>query len=676
MVLPALWLAIAVQGQVLGAGARTQPAAPAAAPGAADGPAYQVSTFELVYLRPDRNQPPLHKNDQPGSALPVDELKVTLGQTPSGFVAPRAGVAPQTMTIADWSHPEARVFYASSIQTILETIRDYYIAQHFMGVFVAPEPTQIDADGKDLRPKGDTRLRVVITLGAVTRMRTLAYGERLDANEPVGKFFARAGQDLFDEPIVPENPTNNPLHERILAQSPVAPQTQPGAAGPHATPQTQPADDRTDLLRRDLLDDYVLRLGRHPGRRVDYSLAPSPELGGVNLDYAVTETKPWLVYAEISNTGTSSTDRIREQFGFRHYQLTNHDDILAVDYNTASFDRTHSVVASYEAPLGDSQYLRGRVFGGWNEFTAADVGQNGASFSGDSWNIGAELIANVYQHGPLFVDLVGGGRYEAIATQSTLPGFVPGSDAFFIPHAGVRVERVTAWNTFRGSATGEFQSHDINHASAERLAELGRPDVSDNWAILRWDVSESVYLEPLLAHLMGRDPLASEHPTMAHELFLDLRGQTAFGQRVIPQYESVDGGLYTVRGYPEAVVAGDDAWLATAEYRFHLPAALALEPEPRKINAKPFRLAPQQTYGPTDWDFAPRAFIDFAAVRNNPGATDSAADQTLIGTGVGFTIQYKRNATFRLDCGFPLQGIPGVVRSGDPRLHFVLTLLY
>jgi hemolysin activation/secretion protein len=163
---------------------------------------------------------------------------------------------------------------------------------------------------------------------------------------------------------------------------------------------------------------------------------------------------------------------------------------------------------------------------------------------------------------------------------------------------------------------------------------------------------------------------------MAHELYFDFRGQSSFDQRVVPQYQMAVGGLYTVRGYPEAAVAGDDALIGTAEYRFHVPRAFAFEPEPHKFLGKDFRAAPQQVYGPVDWDLILRPFLDAAAVHADAGAGLPSQDYTLLGAGVGVELQYRRNITVRLDWGDPLRSIPGVVNAGASRLHFVLTLLY
>jgi hypothetical protein len=612
---------------------RPAAAAPAATQPAGDGPVYLISKFDLLYLRSDPAQPPLEQ---------VAKAKVTLGQTASGFVAPRPGVPTVIVTVAELSVAAPRPFYASAVRTIDEALRDDFKPRHLLGVYVAPDPGQISPAGKDLRPKDQTTLRILLVLGQVTQMRTLAFGERITK---------------------PEERIDNPLHQRLLDESPVQ-------------PAAKSDKDHGDLIRDDELDEYSLWRSRHPGRRVDYSLAPAPEAGGVDLDYAVTETKPWLAYAELSNTGTRYTNRWREQFGFRDYQLTNHDDVLAVDYTTADFNETNDVQVSYEAPLLHAPRIRWRVYGMWDEYAASDIGLNLPDFKGDSWNVGGEIIANVYQSGPWFFDLIGGARFENLSTTNPLPGTEPGDDNFFIPYVGGRVQQLGDWTSFDAIVTTEFQSSDINRASSERLANLGRPDVDESWSIMHWNITESVFLEPLFNKILGRDPAKQQHPTMAHELYFNFRGQSTFGQRVVPQYQMAVGGLYTVRGYPEAAVAGDDALVGTAEYRFHVPRAFAFEPEPKEFLGQPFRRAPQQVYGPVDWDLILRPFLDAAAVHGNAGAGLPSQDETLVGAGVGIELQYRRNITVRLDWGDPLRSIPGVVNAGASRLHFVLTLLY
>ena len=47
-----------------------------------------------------------------------------------------------------------------------------------------------------------------------------------------------------------------------------------------------------------------------------------------------------------------------------------------------------------------------------------------------------------------------------------------------------------------------------------------------------------------------------------------------------------------------------------------------------------------------------------------------------MGAGVGVEVQFKQNATLRLDWGFALNDIPNEVNSGDNRVHVVFTVLY
>ncbi len=191
--------------------------------------------------------------------------------------------------------------------------------------------------------------------------------------------------------------------------------------------------------------------------------------------------------------------------------------------------------------------------------------------------------------------------------------------------------------------------------------------------MLQLEGSHSFYLEPLLEP----EAFASGKGTLAHELYFGGRAQYAFDYRLMPQSEQVMGGLYTVRGYPESVVAGDSMFVVTGEYRFHLPRALAVQPDPTRtrVFGQPFRFSPQQPYGRPDWDLILRTFVD-------AGRTVSSQHQafeennTLVGTGVGLELQIKQNFNIRVDWGIALESVPGVVEGGSNRFHIIATFLY
>lgn len=594
--------------------------------GSASGTFYPVSQFELRYVREHAELPDLSD---------LMNVSVTLGVAADGMlVSGQAGETVVTHTLEDLSDGTVRRYSADALQQILQAASNALMTHEFMGVFVAPDPLQITEDGVDERPEGQTSLRIMIVVGVVDEMRTLARRERIPEDE---------------------DRVNHPLHERLIAESP----SQPG-----------------DVLSREPLDEYALLLSRHPGRRVDVALSPSAELGGVTLDYLVTEVKPWLVYAQLSNTGTDSTGKWRQQFGFRHYQLTNNDDILAVDYATACFDDYHSVNAEYDSRLGSSNILRWRIFGDWSKYKASDIGLFGDTFEGLSHRAGGELKWNFYQDGPLFLDLGTGLRWEHHRVSDTLPGSVSGEEYLLIPYVFLRGERVTETSAFYGSITAEWQPYWLNDISERHMATLGRPQVDNSWPRMLWDASQSVYLEWLLDPEAWRDVATPETSTLAHELYVRFAGQTSFGRRIMPQHEMAVGGLYTVRGYAQSVSAGDEVLMGTAEYRFHVPKAMGMEGEPRTLFGQPFRFAPQQVYGPTDWDLIFRGFMDAAYVRRNSGSTISADSDGLVGTGLGVELQYRRNLTIRMDWGVALKNVDDRVSSGSHQIHFVVTLLY
>ena len=601
------------------------------APTEADGPSYPISALVLQYVR---------ENPQHPSVQEVMQIEVALVQTAQGFVAPRAGVPWMRLRLAQIADRPVETYYASAIQRILEEIRDFFSQREILGVYVAPDPFQINEAGEDLRKAGQTALRVLITTGAVTELRTLASGKRIAAQERI----------------------NNPLHDRIREHSPI----QPSAEGD---------GELGDLLRKDALDRYLFHLSRHPGRRVDASISAGLDPGGVALDYLITENRPLVLYAQVSNTGTRSTERWIERFGLFHTQLTNNDDILELSYTTAGFSDTNAVVGSYEAPLFDNDRLRWRAYGLWSEFTATDVGFFDDDFTGESWEAGGDLIANIYQKRELFVDLLAGARYLDVRVDDEAAG-LRGEEDFFLPHVGARLDRTTEWFSTQGSLVLEWNIADVTDIDLAQLNALGRVLPDDEWAVLRWGLTHSVFLEPLFDREAWEDPTTPKTSTLAHELALSFRGQYAFDKRLIPHAEQVVGGLYSVRGYPQSVVAGDTVIIGSIEYRYHIPRDFEIQPEPRELFGEPFRAAPQYVYGHPDWDLILKGFFDVGrSIVSDRFAFES--DETLMGAGVGVELLFKRNVSLRLDWGFVLEELQAQgINSGSNRLHVVATLLF
>lgn len=623
-----------------GAGAFQAPATPAQPPveqppaelrtgpvAELDGEAYRVSAFRFEYGRPVAGAPPVE--DLVTAAI------VELGETAEGFVAPRPGLNIVRVPITQL--PDG-TYYASGIRAVTTAVVREVFKRKIGGAFATPEPDIAVTTGEDLR-EGRTDLRIQIWVGVIGEVRTAASGDRqLDGNR-----------------------INNPAHARIRERSPL----QTGG-----------------LLQSTELDNYIFRLNRHPGRQVDVAVsAASSDPGAISLDYLVTESKPWRIYLQGNNTGTASTDEWRQRIGFVHNQLTGHDDILRIDFITALFDQANGVSVSYERPIFDDR-LRIRPYGSWAEFTAADVGLSGESFEGENWQGGVELAGTVYQDGPLFLDVFGGAQYQNVRVTNTAVN-QEGESGFFLPYVGLRLERMTEEATTFAQVQFETNISGIAGTDRNELIEMGRLDVDEDWFSVRWDVEHSFYLEPLINTRAWRGEVSDTRwQTLAHELAFSLRGLTAFNDRLIPSFQQVAGGLFTVRGYPESVVAGDSVVLGTAEYRFHLPRVLKIHEDPATtpLFGQPFRWSPTAPYGRADWDLIFRGFVD-AGQSLNARKKGFERDETLIGAGVGVELQFKQNLQIRVDWGFALSEIEAIagtegVGSGDNRVHFLATFLY
>ena len=619
-------------------------------PNEGDRAPFTIGTINLVYEDRVAGLASLPSIDE------LNNLSVELLQTSQGFVAPREGLPRVTLTIGQINSGPDRVFFTSAIEVIGRTVSNELRRRGFIGLYITPEEIDL-VQGLDIRGPGDTAITMPIRVAFVTGVYSSALGDRIPAER---QRIPSGDGDEF---------RGLPEHERIRTKSPVVEANVERFIDETGVLQEEVIDVKDEsLLRRDRLDEYVLFLNRHPGRQVDVALSPGLTTGSAALYYNITESKPWSVFYQLSNTGTENTDEYRHRIGFLHNQLFGFDDILQIDYITAGFDESHAVIASYEAPLWDPR-VRGRVFGNWSQFEASDVGFAGEEFEGNGWSIGAELSYNIFQRRELFIDIYGGFRYQHVEIENRRTGIDGEADLFF-PMIGARVERVTEASALTGSINLEFGLGEDD----QTLTTLGRVRPDSDFPVLTWDVRFSQYLEPLLFGDDWFDPSTPETSTLAHEIYLRFSGQNSLGSRLAPNFQAVSGGLYSVRGYDESVVASDNQYLFTGEYRFHLPRVLPFQPEPKTVFGRPFKVAPQGPFRRPDWDLILRGFADFGFT-NNQSALSFEDSETLIGAGVGVELQIKRNLNVRLDWGFVLNEA-GDNDSGDNRLHFVMTLLY
>lgn len=573
-----------------------------------------LERFTINYLQPLEGQPPVESL----AAIPL-----RLSRVEDVYVRYRPGLNYLNFSL-DWmtTGGVVRRFDTDAIRSINEQIRDHLNNNEgIVGVMVLPAIPP----GADLEQIKELNLQVFTAF--VANAKTRAFGERIpDANEA----------------------ENHPLHEKILADSPL----QPGEA----------------VISKRKLDEYLYRLNRHPGRRVDAAIVPRQGEGDVDLEYLVRENKPWYAYFQLSDTGTDETEQLRERFGFVHNQLTNADDILTLDYVTANFQDSHSVYLNYERPL--NQKLSASIGGYFNRFEASEFGFD--NFIGQQWAVESQLSYNLMQSGSFFLDAIGKLSWTDVYTDNQLAA-TEGEEAFLLGRVGLEASRTSQISTFWAQAGVQGN---LNEGNPTEMVELGRTNPDTNWVTLDWNMTYSFYLEPLLNRSAWENYSDPDWSTLSHEILFRGRGQFAFDDaRLVPQFSGVAGGLYSVRGYDEGTASGDELTVLSAEYRFHIPRVLPIgEAVKDPIFGQTFRATPEAPYGAADWDLIAKAFVDAAWVsQNRPEIFET--NEEMLSTGVGLEFSLKNNLRAQVDLGWALKDA-GDTEEGDTELHFAITLLY
>ena len=432
-----------------------------------------------------------------------------------------------------------------------------------------------------------------------------------------------------------------------------------------------------DVMKKEVLEDYLYSLSRFPGRTVSAAVSNEPSSAQVVLDYYVQEKKVFDVYAGVSNTGTTETSKFQYRVGLLATQLTNNDDILSIDYQNSNFQDTQSVNSYYDARVGTMQDLRWRLTGQWGQYYSSDLGLAAQDFSGNNWGVQGELIWTFLQKGNSFLDVDAGVKTWGATTENTLLQ-TNGSATFVTLSAMFNVLSTGDTWAFQGSFGGMYTTTD---ASQQSLDELGRTDTSKAFSTINGSFYGSFYLDPLLDASWSNSQ--SLYKPLIHEIFGSVRGQYAFDYRLTPLSQYTMGGLYTVRGFAQSLTAGDNALVGTIEYRMHLPRMFTPTVPTGSFPSasKPFKWAPDSSTGAApDWDLVFSTFFDAGTVSSNQ-AYEFEVNTPMYSAGVGLDLNVLTNISVGLDWAWALNSIESTsanvnVESGSSQFWFTATLVY
>ncbi|MBS0604930.1 MAG: ShlB/FhaC/HecB family hemolysin secretion/activation protein [Verrucomicrobia bacterium] len=520
----------------------------------------------------------------------------------------------------------------SALEQILHEVYNFFLARNIDWTVVYIPNYEIATDGRDLRKNKDTALTIVISTPIV--------------------------KDTSVKFVDPNNSSkeidNSTLSQKICNKLPLSlPDPSTGYPG--------------DFINSNLLNNYLHSLNRHPERRVDLEIGPTGQLGEVALDFVVTQKRPWHFYFNANNNVPKPIDRWQESVGFIHTQLTGNDDILKLNASSDSCDKFYSIDASYEAPFRGSIGTRWQLSGSYSRFLSAEFALPQNLFVGTQAIFNGEIITNIAQWDKLFLDFVADLQYRHIHNQGHI-FFSSATKNFILPQIGLKAVQLKRETKLIASLSLQSTMSSLFWDVRKNLDNLGRTDLSPNWAIVQAGLYGSFYLEPLFQK-------SERVKHLANEIVVVGQLQNAFNQRLIPELEGILGGLYTIRGYPQSTVSGDNLYMGSFEYRFHLPQVLGPNPNAcTKIFGKSLRWAPAQPKGETDWDFVIRAFYDVGQTTVNQRRSFER-NYLIMGSGLGAELVVWQNIFIRGDWGHAFRSANGI-SSGHNQFYFSSTVIF
>lgn len=577
---------------------------------------YSISRIHIEYDKTHPEQIPLSK---------LEGAQISLFEKDGVFYGKEMPESSQVSITIDGINKSGQTMKMSdtALSVVLSTIFHQFHKMAHDWTYVYIPSTEIAENGSDVRSIGNTELTVVISTPTVAR--------------------------------VAVDSKNEKLNKKICDHLPVSlPDPSTGYPG--------------GFINSNLLNNYLQKLNRYNrDRRIDLEIGPADYIGETELNFVVTEERPWHLYFNANNNVPKTIHRWQESVGFVHTQVSGNDDILKLDAATDSFDQLYTFDASYESPLGSSLDTNYKVFGSYSRFTSAEFALPQNLFIGTQAIGDLEFITNIGQWSKLFLDFVGSLQYRHIHNRGHFL-FGAATKNFLLPEVGLKLIKLTRENKLIASLTVQSTISDLFWDVKKNLANLGRAHPSTNWAIVQAGFYGSSYIEPWFEDSKKVECLANEIVVMAQL-------QNAFNYRLIPELEGILGGLYTIRGYPQSTVAGDNLYMGSFEYRFHLPQSFKPRPDTcTKIFGKKFRWAPEKAKGQADWDFVIRGFYDIGQTTANR-KRQFERDHFIMGTGLGAELVMWHNIFIRADWGHALRSANGI-HEGHNQFYFSSTIIF
>lgn len=473
------------------------------------------------------------------------------------------------------------------------------------GMVAMVNPSQIDpSTGADLRSPGETVLEIKIWVARINTVH-LAYSGSGDENKTRQKLENVLAGQMWKQRVL-----GQPLTEKFKKT--------------------------------------VKRLGRSPSKSSRLLLLPGNRPGEVEGVVEIKEQKLTQTSLGVANNGSPTTGEWLWNGQFRLHELSRSDDPLDLSFTVSETGERFGVGLGYRVPLVQPGILDLSVRGNYGEYDGSSFALTPIHFEGSSMSADLALHGNPLswesEKGSLGYQI--GFNYERVKARNSI--FQENAEGTFLtPRISLFRER--KGRIIRSLASVTLKSN-VGSFPVHQREFMGGFQVDEKVPVLSITHQSMINLSKLFNNTA--DPYANLD---GHSLWLNFKLAGALtNNRMLPQRQWLLGGTVGVRGYPEAIVAGDRGFLFSMEYRWKL---FSLGSSPKKRFS--LSVAPFFDYG--------QSFI------KDPFFYES--DQTLIGLGCGLLSELPGGGRARLDFAKPLKevetgtGIREGTKSDDYRIH-------
>lgn len=295
----------------------------------------------------------------------------------------------------------------------------------------------------------------------------------------------------------------------------------------------------------------ILALNRHPDRRVIPSLRPGAEAGTIDVDLEVQDTFPFHGSIELNNRYSPNTTPLRLDLTARYTNLWQEGHTIGVGFQIAPERPEDALIWTgyYMLPVPWVDNLSLMVQGTKQNSNVATLG--GAASVGNGQVVGLRLMYALPMGEGFYHSLAFGWDYKHFNQDTDyVAGEFEDPDAVPVTYYPFTLSYQATWagEGYQTELGGSLNWNFRGMGSTQEEFDNRRYGADGGYLYFRGNISHARTLP------------------FGFQAFGEVQGQTS-GQPLVDSEQSSGGGLYTVRGYLESVVLGDNAVAATLELR-------------------------------------------------------------------------------------------------------------